>query len=84
MGPFESNVTMSFNKEKKPNLTNTWFSRYSDTHLLPLCTKPVRLQELGQHGRGQDFISLGLRNGQLVFRCASRMNLRALVSKSWP
>lgn len=46
-----------------------------------LCTKPVQLQELGQHGRGQDFISLGLHNGHLVFRCASPVNLRALVSK---
>lgn len=81
MGPFESKVTMSCNKEKKPNLTNPWFSRYSATHLLPLCTKPVQLQELGQHGRGQDFISLGLHNGHLVFRCASPVNLRALVSK---
>lgn len=38
------------------------------SHLLPPPTKHVYFQELGAHGKGQDFISLGLQNGHLVFR----------------
>ncbi|KAG7221680.1 hypothetical protein INR49_000047, partial [Caranx melampygus] len=33
----------------------------------PPLTKHIYFQELGHHGRGQDFISLGLQNGHLVF-----------------
>ncbi|XP_045897684.1 basement membrane-specific heparan sulfate proteoglycan core protein-like [Micropterus dolomieu] len=30
-------------------------------------TKHIHFQELGEHGKGKDFISLGLQNGHLVF-----------------
>uniref|UniRef100_A0A8C4GKG4 Heparan sulfate proteoglycan 2 n=1 Tax=Dicentrarchus labrax TaxID=13489 RepID=A0A8C4GKG4_DICLA len=35
--------------------------------LLPLLTKHIYFQEHGEHGKGKDFISLGLQNGRLVF-----------------
>lgn len=45
------------------------FTIFSHTsHLLPLLTKHIYFQELGEHGKGKDFISLGLQNGHLVFR----------------
>lgn len=40
-------------------------------HRLPLLTKHIYFQELGEHGKGKDFISLGLQNGHLVFRWLS-------------
>uniref|UniRef100_A0A8C2WMG3 Heparan sulfate proteoglycan 2 n=1 Tax=Cyclopterus lumpus TaxID=8103 RepID=A0A8C2WMG3_CYCLU len=36
-------------------------------HSLPLLTKHIYFQELGEHGKGKDFISLSLQNGHLVF-----------------
>ncbi len=45
------------------------------THLLPLLTKHIYFQELGEHGKGKDFISLGLQNGHLVFRWLSPVTL---------
>ena len=41
------------------------------SHLFPPPTKHIYFQELGAHGKGQDFISLGLQNGHLVFRWLS-------------
>lgn len=43
-------------------------SHYSVTQHLLLLTKCIYFQELGEHGKGKDFISLGLQNGHLVFR----------------
>uniref|UniRef100_A0A4W6FLZ6 Heparan sulfate proteoglycan 2 n=1 Tax=Lates calcarifer TaxID=8187 RepID=A0A4W6FLZ6_LATCA len=36
-------------------------------HPIPLLTKHIYFQEPGEHGKGKDFISLGLQNGHLVF-----------------
>lgn len=71
-------------KEKKTSVSNRRCSWCWDTHFIPLRTKHSDLQELGQRGRGQDFISLGLHNGHLVFRCASRVNLQERVPKCSP
>lgn len=44
-------------------------SQYAVTQrLFPLLTRNIYFQELGEHGKGKDFISLGLQNGHLVFR----------------